>query len=452
LCRVKPSFLRIARKLKRSALRTLPRRLTPVLLRWERPGAWSPAQDAADGLSETPTPQELARRCLDVLATSLVEFYVPNVVDRRYGGFHDSLRDGQFAARDRKDCVFQARQLWFFSAASSLFPSCLGPATSGYDFVTRHLLDHESGGAFISVNDAGAPVNVRKHAYIQSITIYALVAYHRATGSLAALERACELFRTFDEKAYDSSHGGYKEWFERDWTPIRDPEGPRFLGLGSQKTVNTHLHIVEAFADLYRVWPDSTLRARIEELIGILTTRLDGGPEDSGEVFHRDWSAVDAGPPRDVSYGHRLEAVWLVLDAERAIGGIAERRVEWASRVTDSCLRLGYDARNGGLFNLGEVGRRAHDLRKVGWVQAESMICLLELHRLTGRADYHDRFVETLRFTLRQIVALEGGWYSDVLPDGSRRRDCPRTGPWQAAYHAGRAMLRCMELLELPAM
>jgi mannose/cellobiose epimerase-like protein (N-acyl-D-glucosamine 2-epimerase family) len=138
----------------------------------------------------------------------------------------------------------------------------------------------------------------------------------------------------------------------------------------------------------------------------------------------------------------------MVLDAERAVGRDATRRLDWAVRVTDECLRRGYDDRLGGLYNRGELGKRAHDLRKLGWAQAESMICLLDLHRMTGRQDYLDRFVETLRFTLRHVVATDGGWYSHVLPDGSRRAGTPRTAAWQAAYHAGRALFRCTEMLE----
>jgi mannobiose 2-epimerase len=432
-------------------LRALPRRLYSPLRRLTSRGEWSPPQNANDGLSDAPDREELARRCRSVLRESLVEFYDPHSLDRRHGGYLELLNDERFFSRGRKHSVFIARQVWFFSVVSSWFPACAEAATWGYEFLSRHLLDPESGGVYIMVDDDGAPLNRRKHAYVQSIVLYALAAYHRATGSAAALEQAVELFRTFERRAYDERHGGYEEWFQRDWTPIRDPDAVRFLGGPAQKTVSTHLHILEAYADLYRIWPDPLLCSRLEELNDLVAARLDLGPDFVGEAFRLDWTACESALPPDVSYGHCLEAVWMVLDAERAVGRDARRRLEWAVRVTDECLRRGYDHRLGGLFNRGALGRRAHDLRKLGWAQAESMICLLDLHRLTGRADYFQRFVEVLRFTLRHIVAREGGWYSHVLPDGGRRPGCPRTGPWQAAYHAGRALFRCGEMLEAEA-
>src|SRR5262245_13249553 len=215
-----------------------------------------------------------AERCRRILKTSLIDFYLPACVDRINGGYLESLRDGKFAPTGEKFLTLQGRQLWFCSTLARLGIAKTDAAQAarvGFDFLDHHMRDSKHGGYFSKVTDAGQPLDRRKHVYLNAFALYGLVAQHRATGEKRALDRAQQLFDVLEEKAHDGANGGYAEFFYEDWRPITDPHEPRYVGAIGTKTYNTHLHVLEALADLHRVWPVPRVRERVAELIVILT-------------------------------------------------------------------------------------------------------------------------------------------------------------------------------------
>jgi mannobiose 2-epimerase len=406
------------------------------------------------GTSPRPTPAELqrqARRCRQILQASIIDFYLPACVDRAHGGYLEALRDGKFAPTGERFLVLQARQLWFFSTLAADGPhqeAARAAARSGFDFVEGKFRDRAHGGYFAKVSDAGTPTDRRKHVYLQAFALYGLAAYHRASGDRAALAAAQDLFRTLEEKCHDAAHGGYAEFFREDWRPITDPREPSYVGAAGTRTFNTHLHVLEAQAELYRVWPDPLVRRRLEELLAIntLTVRL---PEHGCNVdgFTPDWQPLRTPGNLRASYGHDVEAAWLCLDAARALGRPPALLRGWAEGLVGYSLRHGYDRGRGGFYYSGPLGRDADDTKKEWWVQAEALVTLLELYRLTGRPDYYARFARTLDFVEQHQVAKEGGWWATRQADGSPA-GTSRTSMWQGAYHSGRSMLRCARLLD----
>jgi mannobiose 2-epimerase len=401
-----------------------------------------------------PSPAELrrqARRCRQILKTSLVDFYLPACVDKVHGGYLESLRGGKFVPTGERFLVLQARQLWFFSALAEAGiekEAALSAARSGFDFLEGKFRDRARGGYFAKVSDAGTPTDRRKHVYLNAFALYGLGAYHRAAGDKAALAAARDLFRTLEARCHDPAHGGYTEFFHEDWRPVTDPKEPSYVGPPGTRTYNTHLHVLEALAELYRVWPDPLVRRRLEELLTIntLTVRL---PEYGCNVdqFTPHWRPVRTPGNLRASYGHDVEAAWLCLDAARALGRPPALLRGWAEGLVGYSLRHGYDRARGGFYYSGPLGRDAHDTRKEWWVQAEGLVALLELYRLTGRPGYYERFAKTLDFVERYQVAKEGGWWATRHADGSPA-GAVRTSMWQGAYHSGRSMLRCAALLD----
>src|SRR5262249_30350667 len=156
------------------------------------------------------------------------------------------------------------------------------------------------------------------------------------------------------------------------------------------RTYNTHLHVLESFADLYRVWPDSLVRRRLEELLAIntLTVRL---PQYGCNVdkFAPDWQPIRTPENLRASYGHDVECAWLCLEAARALGQPPAVLRGWAEGLVDYSLRHGHDRARGGFFYTGPVGKDADDPRKEWWVQAEALVAMLEMYRLTGRPEYY---------------------------------------------------------------
>ena len=397
----------------------------------------------------------LAVRCRELLARSVIEFYLPACVDTNQGGYFEVLRDGRFAPGPEKFLTLQSRQVWFFStlAAEGIQRErALAAAQHGYDFLQRAFLDRTNGGYFSKVSPEGRPADTRKHAYLNSFALYGLAAYHRASGDAAALKAAQELFRTLDARMHDATNGGYHEFFHADWRPVTDSVEAGYVGAIGTKTYNTHLHLMESLAELHRQWPDPAVRGRLAELLVINTSTVRNAEFHCNvDGWQPDWRVVNTPRNLRTSYGHDVECAWLALDAAATLGQSPALLRSWAEDLCATSLRFGYDAGHGGFFQSGPLGRPADDTRKEWWMQAEALVGLLEMFQLTGDRQYFAKFRQTLDFVARYQVAQEGGWWATRRADGSPDANLSRTSQWQGAYHNGRALLRCARLLEAGA-
>lgn len=401
-----------------------------------------------------PTRQQLldqAERCRKILQSSLIEFYLPACLDEKNGGYLESLRADKFAPTGEKFLTLQARQLWFFSTLAIegyQKEAALRAARVGYTFLQEKMLDRSEGGYYSKVTDEGGPRDTRKHVYLNSFALYGLSAYYRASQEPAALDAAKRLFRVLEEKAYDRQHGGYVEFFHSDWRPVTELSESGYVGAIGHKTYNTHLHLLESFAELYRVWPNDLLARRLHELITInMNTVRQARVESNVDAHFRDWRVVNELRNLRASYGHDVECVWLTLDAARTLGYSLDPFRNWAEALCRSSIEFGFDARNGGFFSSGPLGKPADDTKKIWWVEAEALVSMLDMFKLTGHPMYYDLFAQTLDFVERHQVAREGSWWATRAADGSATPDQQRTGPWQAGYHAGRAMILCAKSL-----
>ncbi|MCF7765145.1 MAG: AGE family epimerase/isomerase [Verrucomicrobia bacterium] len=392
-----------------------------------------------------------ADRCETILRANLIPFYLPGSLDTEHGGFQESLREGRFVLTGEKFLTFQARQLWLFSTLAREgyeAGATLKAARSGFDFLQAHMLDRVHGGYYSKVTDNGGERDPRKHAYLNSFALYGLAAYYRATRDPVALTAAKDLFRVLEARAYDRENGGYQEFFHRDWRPITGEQESGYVGGIGHKTYNTHLHLLEAFAELYRIWPDDLVGRRLNELLVINTSTVRHRTFDANvDAWYRDWRLVDEPRNLRASYGHDVECAWLVLDAGRTLGLGQGMFRNWATSLAESSIRFGYDREHGGFYGGGPLGEPADDTRKTWWVEAEALVSMLEMVELTGDRSYYDLFSQTLDFVETHQVAHEGSWWSTVAADGSREGDPTRASPWHAGYHAGRAMLECVRRL-----
>jgi cellobiose epimerase len=407
------------------------------------------------GVPTHPSADDLARqaaRCRALLERSIIDFYLPAALDVANGGYYEDADErGVFRPTPDRFLSLQARQLWLFStlAAEGIRrDEALAAARAGYAFV-RRFRDETHGGFFSKVSVAGMPVDPRKEICLNGFALYALVAYHRATGESAPLEEARQLFAELEAHAYDARHGGYVELFEADWTPIADPTVRGYWARGGTKTLNGHMHLLETYAELLRSWPDPLVARRLAELVAINQWAVKHPRFDCNLTrWTPSWGVVAEPGNLRASYGHDLEGVWLTLDAARTLGWAEDALRNWATALAGYSLEHGYDTRHGGFHVAGPVGRRADVRGKEWWAQAEALVAMLELYELTSDPGYYAVFAATLDFIEQHQVAAGGGWWSIRRADGSADPRGTLGSPYQDGYHSGRALLRSERLLE----
>ena len=386
------------------------------------------------------------------LVQNIIPFWYPRTVDTNHGGYllnHDMA--GRFKGDAPKMIVTQSRMLWFFShlaRSGRTGGDYLGAAGTGFRFLKDKMWDPQYGGFYWEVDVTGEKkLHPRKHLYGQAFALYALSEYYLASGRKDALDLANRLFDLMETKAHDATHSGYIEWFNEDWTPR--PEGETSdMGEPAYKLMNTHLHLLEAMTTYYRASHLPLARERLLELIqiqsGAVVRKNLGACTDK---YKRDWTPVLTGDFARVSYGHDLENIWLLADACDAAGISSSPLLDLYRALFDYSMKYGFDAKRGGFFNSGRFNRRADKRDKTWWVQAESLVSALYMYRLTHETQYLDVFSKTLDWVEKHQTDWKSGeWFDTVLPDGTPKGD--KAHAWKSAYHDGRAMMECLEVLK----
>lgn len=358
-------------------------------------------------------------------------------IDAEEGGFW-----GEVDADDRpvpdapKSIILNTRLLWFFSAMCTFFGSDAARerATRAYNYIRAHVFDRENGGIVWLLDHKGQVLDARKQAYAQAFAIYALTEYHQCADDRHALETAQALRDMLETDFWDAGQGGYIEALSADWKPLPDQRLSE-KDLNAPKTMNTHLHILEAYTNLYRIAPDEASRAALHR---ILTLFLDRFVTPDGHLrlfFDMDWNDLS----RSVSYGHDIEASWLIWEAAEVLGEAA-----LLARARPVVLALAETARKEGL-NTGalsyEKGFDGHlDPDGEWWGQAEALVGFVNAWRMTGEAGWLEVVERVWEYTKAQYGAggaSEWTWYAASAP----RDKIYKAGQWKCPYHNGRAMI-----------
>jgi mannobiose 2-epimerase len=384
-----------------------------------------------------------------ILRESIIPFWMSDAIDVENGGFrlhHDV--DGSWKGPTDKHCIPQARMVWFLSRAfrAGFLPEGLDAARRGAAFLRDRLWDPAGGGFFWSVSHDGRTVtDDSKRLYAQCFGLYGLSEYALASGDPEAASHADEVVAVLREHFRDRRFGGFVSELDARMRPA-PTDGPRGESV-LHKTVNEHLHVLEALAAHARVRSDPWVVDRLRELVLILTgTALRKSVGTVSDRHRADWTPLLRNGQSEVSYGHDAECVWLVAEACTLVGLPFTLVADWARSVLDVILRWGRDRRRGGIYFTGPLGGPAHTRRKVWWTQAEVLVGGLAAHRLTGDQRYADLYLDTLEWIVERHVVWDGGdWRATIEEDGRVTGD--RAGLWKTPYHNGRAMIQCLELL-----
>ena len=396
-------------------------------------------------LTSRPTMTLRRAELRDELVDRILPYWMHHAIDERHGGFMGLiLENGESESEAPKGCILNARILWTFSAAYAVLGGAelLGMVNRAAIYFAAHFFDPTHGGVFWMVDADGKPADERKHVYAQAFAIYALAEHYRATDDDASLRQAIAIFRLVEAHAYDRVFGGYEEAFSRDWIVLDDVRLSD-EDVQAPKSMNTHLHLLEAYSTLFRVWPDPLLRTRLAELVELFLHTIVGEQvAHAQQFFLSDWTPVE----RMVSYGHDIETSWLVLDAAEALGDatLRERARQMALRLAASVLDQGFDVEQGGLFS-GIDANNALDTDKEWWPQAEAIVGFVNAYSESGNEAYLDAANATWSFIRQYVRDLDGGeWHRRVSRDGRTRFGYEKVGPWKCPYHNARACLEIM--------
>jgi mannose/cellobiose epimerase-like protein (N-acyl-D-glucosamine 2-epimerase family) len=367
-----------------------------------------------------------------LLTENIIPFWYPACLDEA-GGYrlnHDPA--GRWKGPAEKYLIPQARTCWFFSrlARTGRLPDALPAARQGYEFLRDHLWAGEQSGFSWSTIDN------RKLLIGQTFALYGLSEYAAVSGDPGATSLARQCFAMIEARYRDERAGGYRSG---------DPTAAATPAL---KCLNDHLHLLEACTAFTRIADDPIVRARMLELILILTcTVLRTSAGATTERHRSDWTPLLDRDNARASYGHDLEATWLVLDACRMAGVPATLVLDWCRALFTTAHKWGWHKRDGGMYFGGPLNGPADCREKVWWVQAESLVAGLTLFQVTGDPQYARFYLGLLEWiTTRQADWQGGDWHAIIWPSGAITGD--KADRWKTPYHNGRAMLQCIDLLE----
>lgn len=373
------------------------------------------------------------------LMENILPYWSTKMVDNVNGGFY-GRRDGFDRLEENADkaIILNTRILWTFSRAIKFSEEARPIADRAYHYLVEHFVDKEKGGVYWMLDYKGNPVSTKKQIYAQAFAIYALSEYHMATGDAISLELCRELFYLIEKHSFDQEFNGYLEAFDRDWNLLEDLRLSE-KDANEKKTMNTHLHVLEAYTNLYRCWKDERLKKQLRNLVLVFRDKILSPQNHFNLFFDERWNVKSD----EISYGHDIEGSWLLFEAVEVLGDIdlLEEITIISLKLVDVTLQEGF-ANDGGLKN------EAHDPEKHWWPQAEALVGLINSWQLTNQYSYLASAFRVWDFIRDNLVDREHGeWFWRVDVNGNVVRAEDKAGPWKCPYHNGRAIFELLERL-----
>lgn len=379
------------------------------------------------------------------LLNDIIPFW-KNLRDDEFGGYYGYMDyDLKLDKKAVKGCILNSRITWFFANAYTLLKdeSLLEEAKHGFAFMQEHCMDKENGGIFWSMKYDGTPEDTTKHTYNQAFSIYALSSYYEATHDEEALAMAKELFHIIETKCTDEI--GYKEAFDKEFHEVENDKLSE-NGVIAEKTMNTLLHVFEAYTELYRVAKLPEVKERLEWIMDTFADKVYNPKLHRQEVFFdRNMNTI-----LDLhSYGHDIETAWLM---DRGVEVLGEKKYEEkmtpiTKDLTAEIYKVAFDGHS--LANECEKG--VVNVHRIWWVQAETVIGFLNgWQKDPSRTEYLEAAKSEWQFIKDHVMDKRRGseWFWEVDPSGKPYEGRPIVEPWKCPYHNGRMCFEVIRRLE----
>ena len=377
--------------------------------------------------------------------TDILRYWMEFAVDHQRGGFIGRITsDNQKHPDAPKGSVLNSRILWSFSAAYNLTHTVayLQMAQRAFAYLQKYFVDKEHGGVYWTVTSDGELLDTKKQVYALSFAIYGLSEYYKASEDELAKKTAIALYRDIVTHSYDKTHGGYLEAFSRDWKEIDDLR-LSLKDANERKSMNTHLHVLEGFTNLYRIWPDEGLKQKLVELINLFLTQI-----ISNDTHHLILFFEDNWKPKSkvISYGHDIEAAWLIQKAAEVLGDeVLLAQVKDCSVAVAKAAATGHD-KDGGLWYEYDVDSDHLVKQKHWWPQAEAMVGFFNAWQNSGDKKWLQRSMRSWEFVQAFIRdKTHGEWHWGINDNGSPMSQEDKVGIWKCPYHNSRA---CIEIIQ----
>jgi len=378
------------------------------------------------------------------MTENILPFWMNQAYDVKTGSFFGQiLHDETVVNVSPKGAVLNARILWTFSAAYNETGETvyLEFAEKAYQYFSTHFIDYQNGGVYWALNADGSISNGRKQIYAQAFAIYAFAEYYLASGEQDAILLASELFGFIEKYAFDPERNGYIEALSREWEALEDLRLSE-KDANEPKSMNTHLHILEAYTKLFEVWKDDDLGNSLHNLIQIHTDKILSAQNGHFNLFFdMDWNPKS----KHYSFGHDIEGAWLITEAARALGikSVTEKIEKLAVKMAGITLREGI-ADDGSLYNEGEP-TKITDYDRHWWPQAEAIIGFVNAWEISGNPEFLKAASSAWQFIKTHMRHPSGEWW--WLVNESYEPDLTQdlAGAWKCPYHNTRC---CIEIMK----
>jgi cellobiose epimerase len=379
------------------------------------------------------------------LTSNILPFWRTKAVDEQNGGFYGEITHTmQVVKNSPKGLILNARILWTFSAAYQYTnnPVDKSMAKRAYDYLCTHFYDSEYGGYYWSVSADGKPLDTKKQIYGLAFTMYGFSEYYKITKDENVLQRAIDIFSLIEDHAFDKELNGYIEAYARDWKEIEDIR-LSVKDMNEKKTMNTHLHILEAYANLFTVWKDARLAEKLENLLLIFLNRIVSPDGYHLKLFFDEkWNNKST----IVSFGHDIEASWLIHESAKILGKkeLILETEKIAPLITNAALE-GL-SKIGGIYHEGDSSNAHIEKEIEWWPQAEALVGLMNTYQVTGEEKYIDAACSIGLFAQKFLIdTTNGEWFYRVDKTGKPIETYVKAGFWKCPYHNSRA---CLELIK----
>jgi cellobiose epimerase len=368
----------------------------------------------------------------------ILDFWLTKCIDKKKGGFIGRMdHEGNIHEDAVKGVVLNARILWTFSSAyrEDKKEEYRETAIRAYEYLKLYFLDNKSGGYYWSVSAEGIPLEDRKQIYGQAFVLYGMCAYYKLTGKKEVLDDCLDIFNLIERYSFDEKKNGYIEAFSKDWNPIED------LRLSAKddneaKTMNTHLHILEAYTALYQVSGDEIVLRQLSNLVDLFIERFYDKSTGHNHLFFDDnWNSRSV----LISFGHDIEASWLIWEAAEVIGKDSEDIKQICLTMARASLS-GVD-KDGGMWYESDPSIPLFNKEKHWWPQAEAIVGFYNAYRLSGDHEFLDKSSEAWKYTRSRLIDEKfGEWIWGRDENGQPMKE-DLAGFWKCPYHNGRAMM-----------